>query len=413
VRSWSAPQETVSQKVSSTREVRNNQPTINPPPATRKSQPSLEPIRGNQAPLIDNELLSKRPEPGAKPLPQPTLGRIRLDDKHIINCRADVNQLEPIKYHWAWDKYMNSRSNFWMPNEIDMSDDKALWNRKNGLTKNERLIVERSLGFFSTADSLVGNNLVFSVYDRITNPECRLYLIRQIDEEMLHTHAYQFCIESLGLNREETFNMYHEIPSIQAKAQWAERYTSSLQTNNDRDGDYTEEDDRTLLRNLIAFYCVMEGMFFYCGFAQVLGLMKDDKMTGLGKQFLYILRDESAHVSFGIDVINQIKNENPHLWNDEMRAEATNMIVEGTGLEIQFAKETMPEGVVNINAVQMERYLKFIANRRLQQIDLPKYYDVNENPFPWLSGMLDTVTETNFFEKRVTDYQVGGAVDWS
>src|SRR5688500_14599546 len=154
--------------------------------------------------------------------------RIQVDDKRIINCRADLNQLVPFKYTWAWDKYLAACANHWMPNEINMSADLALWNDPQGLSADERLIIKRNLGFFSTADSLVANNLVLAVYRHITNPECRQYLLRQAFEEALHTHAYQYIIQSLGLDEAEVFNMYREIPSVSTKAAWALPFTQSL-----------------------------------------------------------------------------------------------------------------------------------------------------------------------------------------
>ncbi len=151
--------------------------------------------------------------------PQMGAERIRVDDKKIINCRADLNQLVPFKYKWAWQKYLDGCANHWMPQEINMNADIALWKDPNGLTEDERIIVKRNLGFFSTADSLVANNLVLAVYRHITNPECRQYLLRQAFEEALHTHAYQYCVESLGLDEGEIFNMYREVPSVARKAE--------------------------------------------------------------------------------------------------------------------------------------------------------------------------------------------------
>src|SRR3990167_2820101 len=235
--------------------------------------------------------------------------RIHVDDKKIINCRADLNQLVPFKYKWAWDKYLTACANHWMPNEISMSADLALWRSPNGLSEDERLIVLRNLGFFSTADSLVANNLVLAVYRHITNPECRQYLLRQAFEEALHTHAYQYVIESLALDEAAVFNMYREIPSVATKAAWALPFTQSLGDPTFQTG--APEDDQRLLRDLIAFYVVFEGIFFYVGFTQILSMGRRNKMVGTSEQFQYILRDESMHMNFGIDVINQIKLENP------------------------------------------------------------------------------------------------------
>jgi ribonucleoside-diphosphate reductase beta chain len=339
-----------------------------------------------------------------------TATRVTVDDKAMINCRADLNQLVPFKYDWAWQKYLDGCANHWMPQEVNMNADIALWKNPNGLTPDERLIVKRNLGFFSTADSLVANNLVLAVYRLVTNPECRQYILRQAFEEAIHTHAYQYCIESLSMDEGEIFNMYHEVPSVAKKASWGLKYTRELSDPNFTTG--TKEKDQALLKNLIAFYCCLEGIFFYCGFTQILSMGRRNKMTGTSEQFQYILRDESMHLNFGIDMINQIKFENPGLWTDELKQAATQMILEATQLEIEYARDTMPRGVLGMNASMMEEYLQFIANRRLVQIGLPEQFVGAENPFPWMSEIMDLRKEKNFFETRVIEYQTGGALTW-
>ena len=336
--------------------------------------------------------------------------RVHVGDKQMINARADLNQLVPFKYDWAWQKYLDGCANHWMPQEVNMNADIALWKSKDGLSEDERRIVKRSLGFFSTADSLVANNLVLAVYRLITNPECRQYILRQAFEEAIDTHAYQYCIESLGMDEGEIFNMYHEIPSVAKKASWGLKYTRSISDPKFETG--TSDTDRQFLRNLIAYYCVLEGIFFYCGFTQILSMGRRNKMTGTAEQFQYILRDESMHLNFGIDVINQIKIENPHLWDAELKEEASQMILQGTQLEIEYARDTMPRGVLGMNAAMMEDYLKFIANRRLSQIGLKEEYPGTTNPFPWMSEIMDLKKEKNFFETRVIEYQTGGALSW-
>ena len=336
--------------------------------------------------------------------------RVTVDQKRMINCRADLNQLVPFKYDWAWQKYLDACANHWMPQEVNMTADIALWRSESGLTPDERTIVKRSLGFFSTADSLVANNLVLAIYRQITNPECRQYLLRQAFEEAIHTHAYQYVIESLGMDEGEIFNMYHEVPAVARKASWALKYTREISDPTFRTG--TVEHDKDLLKNLIAYYCVLEGIFFYCGFTQILSMGRRNKMTGTSEQFQYILRDESMHVNFGIDVINQIKLENPHLWDAETKSVAMQMILEGTELEIEYARDTMPRGVLGMNANMMAEYLQFIANRRLAQIGLPEQFPGVKNPFPWMSEIMDLKKEKNFFETRVTEYQTGGALSW-
>ncbi len=336
--------------------------------------------------------------------------RIEVDQKRMINCRADLNQLVPFKYDWAWQKYLDGCANHWMPQEINMNADIALWKSDEGLSSDERLIVMRSLGYFSTADSLVANNLVLAIYRLITNPECRQYILRQAFEEAIHTHAYQYCIESLGMDEGEVFNMYREVPSVAKKASWSLSHTKSLSDPTFTTG--TIESDQELLRNLVGFYAVTEGIFFYCGFTQILSMGRRNKMTGVAEQFQYILRDESMHLNFGIDVINQIKLENPHLWTEDFQQEVTQMILEGTQIEIEYARDTMPRGVLGMNAQMMEEYLHFIANRRLAQLGLPEQFPGVQNPFPWMSEIMDLRKEKNFFETRVIEYQTGGALSW-
>jgi ribonucleoside-diphosphate reductase beta chain len=343
-------------------------------------------------------------------IPEMGAARIQVDDKMIINCRADLNQLVPFKYDWAWDKYLNSCANHWMPNEINMAADVALWKSKDGLTEDERMIIERNLGFFSTADSLVANNLVLAVYRHITNPECRQYLLRQAAEEALHTHAYMHVIESLAMDEARVFNMYREVPSVATKAAWALPYTQSLGDPHFHTG--TPENDQRLLRDLIAFYVVFEGIFFYVGFTQILSMGRRNKMVGTAEQFQYIMRDESMHMNFGIDVINQIKIENPHLWTKPFQEEMIKLIKDGVDLEYQYAVDTMPRGILGLNASTFREYLEYIANRRLSQIGLAEQYSGATNPFPWMSEMLDLKKEKNFFETRVTEYQTGGALNW-
>ena len=339
-----------------------------------------------------------------------TSKRIRVDDKAMINCRADLNQLIPFKYAWAWEKYILGRRNHWMPDEIKMDSDVSQWNSLGVLTEEERQVVKRSLGFFSTADSLVANNIVLGVYRLITNPECRQYLLLQASEEALHTHAYQYCIESLDMDQSEIFNMYHEIPSVGDKSEWALAHTAKLADSSFQTG--TPTADRQLLENLIAYYCVVEGLFFYCGFALILAMARHGKMVNTAKQFEMIMRDESMHINFGIDMINQIKLENPHLWDADMQAKAIQMINEGLELEVAFAEDTMPKGIEGMNVQLMTEYLQYIANRRFVSLQLPEQYAVYDNPFKWMTRSIDQQKNVSFFEQDVADYQQGGGIDW-
>lgn len=339
-----------------------------------------------------------------------TSQRVKVADKRIINGQTDVNQLVPFKYKWAWEKYLATCANHWMPQEINMSRDIALWKNPNGLTEDERRIVKRNLGFFVTADSLAANNIVLGTYRHITAPECRQFLLRQAFEEAIHTHAYQYIVESLDLDEAEIFNAYNEVPSIRAKDEFLIPFIDAIADPNFKTG--TPEADQTLLKSLIVFACLMEGLFFYVGFTQILALGRQNKMTGAAEQYMYILRDESMHCNFGIDLINTVKLENPHLWTPEFREEIRELFRKAVELEYAYAEDTMPRGVLGLNAPMFKSYLRFIANRRCQQIGIEPLYPQEENPFPWMAEMIDLKKERNFFETRVIEYQTGGTLSW-
>ena len=336
--------------------------------------------------------------------------RVNAADKRIINGRTDVNQLVPFKYKWAWEKYLASCANHWMPQEVNMSRDIATWKDPNGLTDDERRIIKRNLGFFVTADSLAANNIVLGTYRHITAPECRQFLLRQAFEEAIHTHAYQYIVESLGLDESEIFNAYNEVKSIRDKDEFLLPFIGEIMDPMFHTG--TPESDQKLLKSLIVFACLMEGLFFYVGFTQILALGRQNKMTGAAEQYQYILRDESMHCNFGIDLINQIKLENPLLWTAAFRAEINILFHTAVELEYRYAEDTMPRGVLGMNASMFKGYLRYIANRRATQIGLEELFPQEENPFPWMSEMIDLKKERNFFETRVIEYQSGGALSW-
>ncbi|ABM38683.1 ribonucleotide-diphosphate reductase subunit beta [Polaromonas naphthalenivorans] len=336
--------------------------------------------------------------------------RVKASDKRIINGQTDVNQLVPFKYKWAWEKYLASCANHWMPQEVNMTRDIALWKDPNGLSDDERRLVMRNLGFFVTADSLAANNIVLGTYRHITAPECRQFLLRQAFEEAIHTHAYQYITESLGLDEGEIFNAYNEVQSIKDKDQFLIPFIEAISDPGFKTG--TLESDQTLLKSLIVFACLMEGLFFYVGFTQILALGRQNKMTGAAEQYQYILRDESMHCNFGIDLINQLKLENPQLWTAEFKAEINALFMKAVELEYRYAEDTMPRGVLGLNASMFKGYLRYIANRRATQIGLETLFPNEENPFPWMSEMIDLKKERNFFETRVIEYQSGGALSW-
>lgn len=331
--------------------------------------------------------------------------RIDPSKKRMLNCnQIDVNQLMPLKYHWAWEHYLNGCNNHWMPTEVPMLRDIQDW---DGLTKDEQVLIKRILGFFSTAESLVGNNIVLAIFKHITNAEARQYLLRQVFEEAVHTHTFHYIVESLCLDAREIFNMYREVSSIHEKDAFEMKLTADIM----EDGFHTTtlENVGRFLKNLIGFYVIMEGIFFYSGFAMMLSFHRQNRMTGIGEQFQYILRDETTHLNFGIDLINTIKEENPEVWTPAFQKEIQEMVEEGVELEIRYAQDCLPQGVLGLNAALFRDYVQHIADRRLERIGLPQRYR-SRNPFPWMSETIDLGKEKNFFETRVTEYQGGGLV---
>jgi ribonucleoside-diphosphate reductase beta chain len=339
----------------------------------------------------------------------PDITHPAAQQKRLINgSHVDVNQLMPLKYRWAWEHYLNGCANHWMPTEVPMTKDIEIW-RSTRLTDAERLVIMRNLGFFATAESLVGNNLVLSVFKHITNAECRQYLLRQAFEEAVHTHAFLYIVESLGLDEREVFTMYHTIPAIQRKDEFEMQLTSALLDPHFSTA--TFEGAQRFLENLIGYYVIMEGIFFYSGFAMILSLHRRNLMTGIGEQFQYILRDETIHLNFGIDLINGIKAENPDLWTPTFSLHVIDLIKRAVELEIAYARHCLPQGILGLNAEAFRDYVQHIADRRLERIGLPAQYHA-PHPFPWMSEAVDLSKEKNFFETRVTEYQSAATLQW-
>ncbi len=335
--------------------------------------------------------------------------RLHANEKRLINCtKVDVNQLMPMKYKWAWEHYLNGCANHWMPTEVSMAKDIEMW-KSNELSEMEKHLVMRNLGFFSTAESLVANNIVLAIFKHVTNPEVRQYLLRQAFEEALHTHTFHYIVESLDLNPGEIFNMYNEIESVSKKDSFAMELTENILDPNFITE--TTDDKQKFVENLIGYYIIMEGIFFYSGFAMILSLHRQNKMTGIGEQFQFILRDETIHLNFGIDLINEIKEENPKIWTIEFQNHILNIIDKAVNLEIAYARDCLPKGILGLTSEMFEEYVGYIADRRLERIGLnAKYY--GKNLFPWMSEVIDLGKEKNFFETRVTEYQSSSTLTW-
>lgn len=333
-----------------------------------------------------------------------------INKRRIINgADADVVQLYPMRHTFAWEAYLAGNANHWLPTEISMQRDIEQWKSKDVLSSDERQAFETVLGFFTTADSIAANNLVLAVYKHVTSPECRMYLLRQGYEEAIHTHAYQYIVESLGMDESKIFNMYREVQSIYDKDSMVLTLNEGIFDPMFKTG--TFENDQKFLENLIVFSLIMEGIFFYSSFAVMFGFQRQNKLTGSAEQIQYIMRDESQHLNFGINMINAIKEEQPELWTPEFQKHVIELVRRAVVLEYTFATEVFPRGIFGMNADGFKQYIEHIADRRLERVGLPAQYNV-QNPFTWMSEAIDLNKEKNFFETRVTEYKTGGTLNW-
>ncbi len=334
-----------------------------------------------------------------------------MAEKTILNnaSSTDPNKILPMKYTWARMHYKNGVANNWTPEEVNMQKDLETWKNPVGLSDDERRLIMRNMGFFSTAESLTANNIVLSIYRHITNPECRQYLLRQAYEEAVHTDTFIYCCDTLGFNPDEVYSMYQSIPSIKAKDDFVVDMTKTIFDENFKTD--TIENIQRFVHDLVGYYIIMEGIFFYAGFVMMLSFMRQNRMTGIAEQFQFILRDESVHLAFGADLINEIIKENPAIWTDDFKRTIEENIKRAVELEHEYAKDCLPRGILGLNSDAVYEYIKYIADRRLERVNLPKAYGA-KNPFPWMSEIMDLKKEKNFFETKVTEYKSGGSLNW-
>ena len=329
-------------------------------------------------------------------------------DRLLTKEIAGVNRILPHKHKYAWDLFLNGCANNWMPTEISMQSDIKQW--KGGeITEEEKLLVKRCLGFFAGSESLVANNLLLSAFKYITDPECRQYILRQAFEESLHNLTIVYICDSLDLNIDEVYRAYETVPSIKAKDDFLMGITTDL-TRNDFSTS-SLEGKKEFLKNLFTYYIICEGTFFFSGFAMLLALGRQNKLQGVSDQIKYTLRDESLHIKFGIYLINTLIEQNPSIWTKSIREEFVEHMKKTVDLEIAYAKDVLPEGILGLNSSMFIDYMQYIGNRRMESIGLDFRFDSDHNPFPWLSEVVDTQAMTNFFERRVREYQQSGSLE--
>ena len=315
--------------------------------------------------------------------------------------------LRPMKYPAFYDMYRNAIKNTWTVEEVNFTTD--VDDLRGKMTPAERHLISRLVAFFATGDSIVANNLVLNLYKHINAPEARMYLSRQLYEEALHVQFYLTLLDTYIPDikeREEAFAAVENIPSIQHKAQFCQKWIDSI---NDLDRLETAEQRRQFLLNLICFAACIEGLFFFAAFAYVYFLRSKGLLHGLAAGTNWVFRDESAHMSFAFEVVKKVRSEEPELFNEELNLQINTMLFEAVECEMQFAEDILSLGVAGLSTSDMRQYLEFIADQRLAMLGLQKVFKA-KNPFSFMD-LQDVQELTNFFERRPSAYQVAVAGD--
>lgn len=311
--------------------------------------------------------------------------------------------LRPMKYPAFYEMYKDAIKNTWTVDEVDFSSD--VTDLKSKLNDEQKFLIKRLVAFFATGDSIVGNNLVLNLYKHINSPEARLYLSRQLYEEALHVQFYLTLLDTYIPDHDEraqAFDAIENIPSIKAKADFSFKWMDSI---NELDTIETKEDRRQFLLNLICFACCIEGLFFFGAFAYVYFLRSKGLLNGLATGTNWVFRDESAHIDFAFKVIETVTTEEPDLMDDKMIEDVKVMLQDAINCEMKFAKEILDQGIAGLTEKDMRTYLEFVADARLERLGIDKVYNVR-NPFDFME-LQDTQELANFFERRVSAYQVG------
>jgi len=334
-----------------------------------------------------------------------SLAPINAADKRIVNGKADINQLAPFKYPWAWEFFLKANRNHWTPLEISMAQDVHDYHHK--LSPAERHVFENVLAYLTTSDILAMRNIGLAVMEKMSAPELQIYQARQVYEEALHTWTYQHCIESIGLDQQEIYNRYRVVPEIHGKIALANRRLERVMR---ADFDLT---DRANLHEFALSYfffaVIFEGCWFYNGFTPIFALQRRGLMKGAAEQLQYIMRDEVLHCAFGIRVVRELlKEENLTLDPEALRE----LWAEAEAAETAYAGHILRDPILGYNAELHVQQFRFIANRRARQIGVEEPFPGAGNVLPWLDEQANLRKEKNFFETRVTEYQTGGALAW-
>lgn len=340
----------------------------------------------------------------------------KTTNSDIINRRRVINgdddglmQVSPLKHPWAEAIYKKMLANTWMPQEVPMAKDVSQWADHSALSPTERTAYKRSLAFVSNLDGIQTGNLTHNVARQITSPEVKLVIVRQAFEEALHVHSYSTMIEALGFDPEEIYGMYRRDKELYEKNRHILETLGAIADPAFATG--TLENDQTFLLAAIA-NVALEGIYFYSAFLVFYTFKRNNKMPGSAEMIQFINRDEDLHLANFLHIVSTIKSEQPELWTPEFAARARALVLDAVKLELEWGKSCLGDGILGLNATNLEQYLQFIGNSRLKALGLEPEWPGVKNPFPWIDEMTQgNMTETNFFEGRVREYATG-TLDW-
>lgn len=338
-----------------------------------------------------------------------------MNNAEIINKRRVINgyddglmQVSPLKHPWAYDAFNTMIKNTWVPQEVPMQADVNMWNSEDALTPTERRVYERSLAFVSNLDGLQTNNLACNIIRHITSPEVVLAITRQTYEESLHVQSYATLVEALSLDPETIYGMYRQDEDLYNKNKTVLHGVSKIADPTFKTG--TFENDQLFLEACIG-NIILEGIYFYSAFLIFYVLRRNNKMPGSAEMIQFINRDEDMHLKLFIQITNAIKEEQPELWNDEFKGRIVQNIKDAVEMELAWGVACINDGILGLTPQNLQEYLQFTGDNRLQSIGLPKIWN-SSNPFPWIDEFTQgNMIEVNFFEGTVREYQ-SGSLEW-
>ncbi len=313
---------------------------------------------------------------------------------------AEDMNLHPIKYPWAYNLYNQAVRNTWFPHEIALKEDLEDWVK---MTDDEQHAVKFLMAFFNPAELIVNRSIALGIYPYLKSPECHLYLAKQMWEEANHCVSFEYVLETFPFDKEKIFDLHLTVPSMQAKEEYIMKYLRRM-TEEKLDIE-TPEGKKDFIRNLVATNIVMEGIWFYSGFMVALSFRQRNQLRNFGSMINWVIRDESLHLQFGINLIHNILEENQVLLTEEFANEIRSIIIEGVDREVAYNKDLFPNGILGLNADYVNQYVQYVADRRLEELGLAKHYNAT-NPAKWMSTATDVFELVNFFEAQNTSYEV-------